>query len=140
MSTAIAASARVVIPGRPPSLNVRYGHFMARHRDQAGVGSWKERAYLLAQSARNEAHWPLPVRTDPPAPRYVEIDTYRIGELDPMDNLGGSLKAILDGCSRVLWVDDNSKWVRLVRPIAPHHVATAAEERTEIVVWLADPR
>lgn len=137
MTTALAPSVRVVIPGRPPSLNKRYGHLMARARD---VALWRQRSRLLAQSARNEARWPLPVRTDPPVPRWLEIDAYRIGELDPWDNLPGSLKAILDGLSKALIWDDNSKWVRLVRPITPHRVATAAEERTEIVVWLRDPR
>lgn len=136
VTVTIAPFVRVVIPGRPPSLNARYGHYMARARD---VAMWKRRARLLAQSARAEAHWPLPVRTDPPVTRWLEIDTYRIGELDPLDNLPGSLKAILDGLTGALTAGDGSKWVRLVRPITPHRVATAAEERTEIVVWREDP-
>lgn len=137
MSGAIAPCARLVVPGRPPSPNKSYGHFMARHRDQAGKGSWKERALLLALEARNAAGWPLEPAWEP---RWLEIDTYRLRELDPLDNGPGSLKAILDGIKRVLIWDDGGKWVRLVRPIASHRVATAAEERTEIVVWLADPR
>jgi hypothetical protein len=121
----------VVIPGQPPSLNKRYGHFMARHRDQAGSGSWKERARLLAQSARNEARWGLPTRDD--RPRFLAIDTYRRGELDPFDNAPGSLKAIIDGFKRVLVWDDKPPWCHVER-FDPHRVATAAEERTVIVV------
>lgn len=140
MRVGIATSARVVVPGRPPSLNHRYGHFMARHRDQAGAGSWKERAWMLAHSARNAAGWPPPARTTPPAPRYLEIDTYRMGELDPIDNGPGSLKALIDGLKGVLIVDDGAAWCRLVGEIRPHRVATETEERTEIVVHLVDPR
>jgi hypothetical protein len=133
----IAPSALVVIPGRPPSLNARYGHHMARARETA---MWRQRAHLLAGSARVEARWPLPVRCDPPAPRYLEIDCYRVGVLDETDNLPGSVKALVDGCVGTLLVQDNAKWVRLARPIKPHRVATALEERTEIRVWLCDPR
>lgn len=95
---------------------------------------------MLAQSARNTAGWPLPVRTNPPTPRYLEIDTYRVGELDPIDNGPGSLKALIDGLKGVLIVDDRPAWCLLIGEIRPHRVATAAEERTEFVVHLVDPR
>jgi hypothetical protein len=130
----------VVIPGRPPSPNKRRAHFMAQHRDQAGKGSWKERAWMLAQSARNEAGWDLPVRTDPPTPRYLEIETYRKGLLDPADNSPFSLKAILDGLKGVLIVDDAAPRCVLLGPVQPHKVKTEAEERTVIRVYREDPR
>lgn len=92
---------------------------------------------MLAQSARNEAGWDLPVRTDPP--RYLEIETFRRGELDPFDNAPGSLKAIVDGLKRVLTWDDKPPWCFVVR-FQPHKVKTEAEERTVIRVYREDPR
>lgn len=135
MTTAIRLHAVVTVPGRPPSLNARYGHHMARHRESA---MWTERTHLLALEARHRAGW-RPLEECEPAMRWLTIDTYRRGELDPIDNGPGSLKPILDGLKGVLLWDDSARYVRLACPIRPHRVTTVAEERTIIRVSLAEP-
>jgi len=146
VSLAIATSARVVIPGVPPAWTNERGHHMTRHVE---MKRWKRDTWLLAHSARNAAHWPLPVRTDPPAPRYVRFDLYRVRLLDD-DNAWASVKCLLDALAWAgedlppsmpgpLLVDDRRQWCRVLG-VEQHQVPVAAAERVVITVHLVDPR
>ena len=147
MSVTLATQARLVIPGVPPSPNARLGHYMQHYRIHAGLEGWKRLTWMLAHSARNEAHWPLPVRCDPPAPRWVRFDLHRMRLLD-QDNAWASIKSVLDGLHwpgehpsgmGPLLVDDSTAWCQ-VWAVEQHQAHLAAEERVVITVDLCDPR
>jgi hypothetical protein len=149
VSAVIATSIRVVIPGVPPNWSQSRGHAIARDVAKA---RWRDEAWLLAQSARNAARWPLPVKVDPPAMRYLEVAVYKRSPLFDGDGCVSAIKPLIDGCcGRVLptaapqgvlaW-DDSPAWLGLITaPIDMQHaVATEAEERVVLVVHLVDPR
>jgi hypothetical protein len=143
-SRPFALSTRVVIPGVPPAWpNERLGP-MARH---SRMKEWKAFTWTLAHSARNAAHWPLPVRCDPPALRWVRFDLYRRRLLDA-DNAVASIKPILDGLHwpgnhpggvGPLLVDDSAAWCALLQ-VEQHTVELGGQERVVVTVWLVDPR
>jgi hypothetical protein len=140
---ALATSVTVVIPGVPPNwANARFGHHMARHKAMAGRDSWKERAHMLAHSARNEAHWPLPVKTDPPARRYLTAAIFKRLPLYDDDGAVSCLKPLIDGTQGALIVGDSSAWCALVTPPSElqHAVAREDEECVTLTVHLVDPR
>lgn len=106
---------------------------------------WKQLVWTLAHSARNEVRWPLPVRCDPPAPRWVHFGLHRHRLLD-QDNAWASIKPLLDalcwpgehpGGVGPLLVDDREAWCQ-VWAVEQHQTSTA--ERTVITVSLVDPR
>src|SRR6202011_2872641 len=127
--------AQVVIPGVPPSPNELKGlHPMEHHRRTA---PFKGDAYFAAQSARNKAGWPLPIRTETPTPRYVRVWLYRARQLD-QDNAVGSLKPVIDGLKKILLWDDSPNWCRLLDPI--QKPLEGGQERTVVEIYLTDPR
>lgn len=144
MSTVLATHATVIVPGVPPSWpNTRMNH-MQRH---AEMSYWKRTTWMLAHSARNAARWPLPVRTDPPSPRWVRFDIHRVHLLDD-DNAWASIKPLLDGLHWAgdgafkvgpLLIDDGQKWCS-VYALHQHKATLAAQERVVISVHLVDPR
>lgn len=141
---ALATHATVIVPGVPPAWpNTRMGH-MQRHSE---MSYWKRTAWYLAHSARNRAHWPLPVRTDPPALRWVRFDIHRVHLLDT-DNAWASIKPVLDGLHwpgegpanvGPLLVDDSAKWC-CVWAVEQHKAPSAAAEQVVVSVHLVDPR
>jgi len=106
VTLAIATYARVVIPSVPPAWTNERGSYMALHvrKDQ-----WKQLAWTLGHSARNEARWP-PLERVEPTRRWVKFDLYRRRLLDA-DNATTSIKPCLDGLKGVLIVDDSARWL-----------------------------
>lgn len=143
----IATSARVVIPGVPPNWANGRGHSIVRDLDKA---RWRDLAWMLAQSARHDAHWPLPVKTDPPGSRWLEVEIHKRRPLYDDDGAVACLKPLIDGCfqaqggtpSGVLAWDDSSAWLALVTPPCDMQrtVELPAQERVVFVVHLVDPR
>lgn len=131
----IATSARVVIPGVPPAWTNQRGHHMQRHAD---MKRWKDLAWTLGQSARNEAGWPPLDRVEEPAPRWVAFTLHRHRLLDT-DNAWSSIKPLLDGVKGVLVVDDSPKWCQVLS-VAQLQIPPARPEQVVIVVYAVDPR
>jgi hypothetical protein len=144
---AIATEARVVIPGVPDNWSQWRGSSIARDAKKA---IWRRTAWLIAQSARNAAGWPLPVKCDPPARRFLAVAVFKHGRLYDEDGCVSALKPLIDGaCGRqagapsgVLAFDDSPAWLGLITaPIDMQRVATTgAEERVVLTVHLVDPR
>ena len=139
----IRLSTRVVIPGVPPNWSQHRGHSIGR---DAAKARWRDDAWMLAQSARNAARWPLPVKTDPPAPRWLTVEIYKRSPLYDGDGGVACLKPLIDGCfvgrpGPLAW-DDGPAWLALVTPPCDmqHVVATEAQECVVFVVHLVDPR
>jgi len=150
VSLLTATSARVVIPGVPPNWSQWRGSSIARDRAKR---EWRELAHVLAMSARHAARWPPPVKCDPPALRYLEVEAYKRRPLYDGDGVVSALKPLVDGAlgrttfpgwtrpGALAW-DDSPDWTGLITaPIDMQRVAsTAAEERVVFVVHLVDPR
>ena len=99
--------------------------------------TWKQLAWRLGHSARNEAHWP-PLERVEPTLRWVRFHLYRHRLLDA-DNAVASIKPILDGIKGVLIVDDSEKWMGWLG-VEQHKVPLTAAERVVIEVYAVDPR
>lgn len=128
------ASALVELKGVPANWSNQRLHHLARH---SAMDAWKQMAHMAAQGARNTARWPLPVKVDPPAPRWLEVTLYRHHLLDE-DNLVSSLKPIIDGLKGALLVDDSPAWCRLIMP-EQVKVPITEPERTVIRVSVLQP-
>lgn len=128
---------KVVIPGVPPNWsNSRYGSHYQRGKD---VAYWRDLSYKLAHSARNGARWPLPVKCDPPAPRFIEVDIYKHGPLYDMDGAMSCLKPLVDGLQGALVYRDDDKWLKWLS-LPRQHPADEKFSRVEIKIHLVDPR
>lgn len=132
-STPLRLVARFELPGVPPSPN----ELRSRSDEIRNTIYWRELTWTLAQSARNSARWPLPVKTQPPAPRWVAFTLYRHGALD-RDHVPTSITPCLNGLKGVLIWDDGPAWVRLYR-VRQHVIPHAERLRTEIEVHLVRP-
>lgn len=146
MSTVLATHATVIVPGAPPNWSNERGHHMARHSE---MRRWKHATWMYAHSGRNAARWPMPVRCDPPAPRYVRFDIHRVHLLDD-DNAWASIKPLLDALAwpgegrppsepGPLLVDDSRTWCR-VFAVEQYRAQNEAAEHVVIRVWPGDPR
>ena len=103
------------------------------------IGPIKRETWLLAQSARNQAGWNLPVKTNPPVPRWVTVKFFvREQYRRDADNAWAAAKPLIDALKNVLLVDDSFDWCRLYE-VEQFGVASANLERTVIDVWLTPP-
>lgn len=129
--------ARVVIPGVPDNWSNKRQHHMAAHREKA---LWKDLAWKFGHSARNDARWPLPVKCDPPAPRWLVVTVYKRTPLYDQDGCVSALKPIIDGLKGSLLVDDGPEWCCWAYMPTQVVVGEPREEQVVIEVHLADPR
>lgn len=98
------------VPGVPPNwANER----MHRMQLAQAYADWKWLVNRLAHGARNRAGWPRPIKTDPPAPRWVEFTQYRYTLLDG-DGVWNSMKPLIDGLKGALVVDDSPTWCLVI--------------------------
>lgn len=134
---ALATNVVVSIPGVPPNWSNERLHHMAKARE---VKRWRELAWYAAQSARNAAHWPLPEKTNPPAPRYLRIVLLKRKPHYDDDGAWNAVKPLIDGCQGVLLVNDSPAWCQVVDVQQKHPVLNATPESTVIWVYLVDPR
>ncbi len=139
MSTVLATHATVVVPGVPENWSNLRVHHMVLHRMK---DEWKQRGWYCAQSARNAAGWPLPVKTDPPAPRWMEVEIHKRRPHYDDDGAVSCLKPLVDSMKGVLLVDDSPAWCALITPPSEMQraVAKTAEERVVLTLHLVDPR
>lgn len=149
MSPAIATSVVVRIPGVPPNWSQWRGSSIRRDVAKA---EWRDLAWMLAMSARNEARWPPPVRCQPAARRFLAIRVHKLLPFYDDDGCLAALKPLVDGaCGRtvlpggtrdgVLAWDDSPAWLGLItRPMdMQHEVESVAEECVVLTVHLARP-
>lgn len=148
----------IEIPGVPPN----WKHFMgsSQQRDRA-KRPWVERAALKALEARHLAGWPVPVKTYPPATRYLEIRIYKKRPHYDPDGAVSCLWPYIDGCFSgrraefrdgeivivsappgILAWDDKGEWLAQLTPPSDLQipVGTIAQERVVFTVHLGDPR
>lgn len=143
MSTVLATHATVIVPGVPPNWSQWRGSSLAR---DAAKGPWRDLARMLAHSGRNAARWPMPVRTDPPARRWLEVEIHKMRPLYDHDGAVSALKPLIDGAFRgrpgpLAW-DDGPDWLALITPPSEMQrvAASAAGEHVLLRVHLVDPR
>lgn len=142
MTTTLATSVTVVVPGNPPVWSNRRGHWGTR---AAAVKKWRTDVARIAQSERNLARWPLPVRTKVPELRYLEVTMFRYSKyLYDHDNAWAAVKPLVDGLKGILLVDDNKNWCRMLTAAyeiqVPLTFAQKHRQRVELRVSLVDPR
>jgi hypothetical protein len=105
----------MTVPGVPPNWSNWRGSSYARDNAKR---PWRELAWKCAQSARNDAHWPLPVKTETPTPRYLEVEIHKLKPFYDDDGAVSCLKSIIDGMQGVLLYRDSPEWSFLMTP--PH--------------------
>lgn len=129
--------ARVEVSGVPANWSQHRGHSQVRDAEKR---PWRDRTWFLAQSARNDAGWPLPVRAFPPVQRWLVVQVYKRAPLYDEDGLVSSLKPVIDGLVGVLLVDDGPAWCAWAGMPDQHVVDEERAERVVIEVHLVDPR
>ena len=139
MSTVLATHATVIVPGVPANWSQWRGSSLAR---DAAKAPWRDLARMLAHSGRNAARWPLPVKTAPPARRWLEVEIHKLRPHFDDDGAVGCLKPIIDGLKGALLVDDSPAWCALITPPSEMQrlAANAASEHVLLRVHLVDPR
>jgi hypothetical protein len=87
-----------------------------------GAPRWPCVAWILAQSACNAAHWDKPVKTDPPARRWLIAEIHRLRPLYDEDGAVSCLspphqRSLGRWCKQpgLIW-DDSPDWLAVITP------------------------
>jgi hypothetical protein len=106
-------------------------------REDPALAEWRTKSAFLARGARARAHWDVPTKVDPPAPRWVSITLYRWRRLDD-DHAWASVTPVLNGLKGALILDDSGPWCRLWR-VEQINPGQQWPERTSVTVSLVAP-
>ncbi|HWC37772.1 MAG TPA: hypothetical protein VG476_04545 [Acidimicrobiales bacterium] len=131
-------SVTVTITGCPPNWSQWRGSSLRR---DLAKKVWRDQMWVLAQSARNAARWPLPDDGPPFVRRYLSVVVRKAKPFMDDDGVVSALKPLIDGLKGVLVVDDSPRWCALVTPpyAIQHPVTRRQDERVEITVHLDMP-
>lgn len=131
--------ATLTIPGCPLNWS---NERLSRFELNAQMQHWKRMAHMKGHGARAGAHWPLPIKVDPPAVRWVEFTLYRHTLLDD-DGAWNSMKPVIDGLKGALLWDDGPAWCQVIarptHPLGQVQIPATDRERTIIRVSLVCP-